>query len=234
MNSAGYDFYQPLLRSSYGGYGSSSVTKDAEDLKEFISTCCEDADSIVLMGHSTGCQDIVTYLGKIHQNCAPPVVKVILQGPVSDREAVDAAVSRDSSGNLKAVLEEAMHSASHMELDEYLPSKTSVLFGRTGDPITAGRFSSLYGKQTEEDVFSSDLAEAYLKKRLGHITCPVLLILSEKDEFYPEYVQANTMGKLIGTGFTGHVEISVVRGADHFLTGLQDELGNLVVRFLNK
>ena len=81
-------FFQPLLRSSYGGWGSSDLRQDSEDLKNFISEISENrgVGEIVLMGHSTGCQDILKFLENSEN-----IKAAILQAPVSDREAFDAA-----------------------------------------------------------------------------------------------------------------------------------------------
>lgn len=53
---------------------------------------------MVLMGHSTGCQDLMTYLLERHSKT--PVSGAILQAPVSDREAfvsvAHAAIRREA------------------------------------------------------------------------------------------------------------------------------------------
>jgi triacylglycerol esterase/lipase EstA (alpha/beta hydrolase family) len=53
-----------LLSSSYRGWGTSSLAKDARELSECVSyfASLRPSAKIVLMGHSTGCQDIMEYL----------------------------------------------------------------------------------------------------------------------------------------------------------------------------
>jgi pimeloyl-ACP methyl ester carboxylesterase len=216
----GHRFFQPLLRSSNAGYGNSSLLQDVEDLKEFLEVvksrdaATEDVE-FVLMGHSTGCQDIVTFLlGRESLEKKFNVAGVILQGQVSDRDAFDAAV----------------------EADEFLPRTASALIGRPhqGDPITARRFLSLNGKQSEDDMFSSDLTQEYMAKRLGHVQCPALLIFSGKDEFYPRRIDVKKLAhKIAGTFKTDLVQMKILENAGHFLQGFEDELVNHVLSFLD-
>ena len=50
-----------LLSSSYGGWGVASLAGDAEELRELLAhlTARRGVKRVVLLGHSTGCQDIV-------------------------------------------------------------------------------------------------------------------------------------------------------------------------------
>lgn len=76
---------QFLFSSSYSGYDVSSLKQDAMDLDQLISYLInkEDSKVLVLLGHGTGCQDIVYYL---RTSAAYPraVRAAILQAPVSD------------------------------------------------------------------------------------------------------------------------------------------------------
>ncbi|KAG2727398.1 hypothetical protein I3760_01G155900 [Carya illinoinensis] len=78
---------QPLLSSSYSGFGTSSLQQDAKELDQLISHLInkEDSEGVVLLGHSTGCQDIVHYM-RTNAACSRAVRAAILQAPVSDRE----------------------------------------------------------------------------------------------------------------------------------------------------
>jgi pimeloyl-ACP methyl ester carboxylesterase len=208
---------------------------DTDDLIEFLTTVCHRGTNvvpqIVLMGHSTGCQDIVILLTRPEMKLFD-VFGLILQGAVSDREAFDAAV--DVNLSLKELRDEMATIAVHMQPNEFLPRRASLLLGRDGDPITAARFLTLNGKQSEEDLFSSDLSVEYLKKRLGHVNCPVLLLLSGADEYYPVGVQASIAGANIAQGFSGVVRVEVVKEANHFLEGKADLMCKVVAEFVNK
>ncbi|PKI68758.1 hypothetical protein CRG98_010815 [Punica granatum] len=82
-----WSLVQVLLSSSYTGYGTSSLQQDAAEIDQLISYLInkEDSEGVVLLGHSTGCQDIVHYL-RTNAACSRAVRAAILQAPVSDRE----------------------------------------------------------------------------------------------------------------------------------------------------
>ncbi|KAJ0525035.1 putative fusarinine C esterase SidJ, alpha/Beta hydrolase [Helianthus annuus] len=60
---------------------------DALELDQLINHLInkEDSEGVVLLGHSTGCQDIVNYM-RTNAACSRAVRAAILQAPVSDRE----------------------------------------------------------------------------------------------------------------------------------------------------
>jgi pimeloyl-ACP methyl ester carboxylesterase len=82
-----WSLVQPLLSSSYIGYGTSSLKEDAIEIEKLINYLIyeEQSEGVVLVGHSTGCQDIVHYL-RTGGHCSRAVRGAILQAPVSDRE----------------------------------------------------------------------------------------------------------------------------------------------------
>jgi pimeloyl-ACP methyl ester carboxylesterase len=82
-----WSLVQPLLSSSYIGYGTSSLKEDAIEIEKLINYLIyeEQSEGVVLVGHSTGCQDIVHYL-RTGGHCSKAVRGAILQAPVSDRE----------------------------------------------------------------------------------------------------------------------------------------------------
>ncbi|XP_043696738.1 UPF0613 protein PB24D3.06c-like [Telopea speciosissima] len=75
-----WSLVQLLLSSSYIGYGTSSLKEDALELDQLIGYLInkENSEGVVLLGQSTGCQDIVHYL---HTNaaCSRAVRAAILQ-----------------------------------------------------------------------------------------------------------------------------------------------------------
>ena len=65
-NASGFAL-QPTLSSSYGGYGTSSLDKDVDELDSLIGCrriqgLLPSKRNIVIIGHSTGCQDAVHYV----------------------------------------------------------------------------------------------------------------------------------------------------------------------------
>ena len=81
---------QPIMSSSYNRFGTSSLSKDAEELLEVIMCVREslaDIRQVVLMGLSTGCQSICTLLTSFKDKLDPHFIKgIVLQGAVSDRQ----------------------------------------------------------------------------------------------------------------------------------------------------
>ncbi len=57
VSGLGLSFVQPLLSSSYGGYGTASLTQDSEELSVLLSHLKGvGVTDVILCGHSTGCQ----------------------------------------------------------------------------------------------------------------------------------------------------------------------------------
>lgn len=99
----GFSVVQLQLSSSLGGFGVCSLEGDAQEIARGVSWLREKRgkDKVVLMGHSTGCQDAMAYLS--HPNGAAArgekaiVDGVVLQAPVSDRESWENEYARESS-----------------------------------------------------------------------------------------------------------------------------------------
>ena len=86
---------QPTLSSAYLGFGVSDLDKDAEELDLVVDRILASASAIekkkkkhavALVGHSTGCQDIVHFLRRGRRRA--DIAAAVLQAPVSDREAM--------------------------------------------------------------------------------------------------------------------------------------------------
>ncbi|KAG0449472.1 hypothetical protein HPP92_027344, partial [Vanilla planifolia] len=80
LENENWSLVQPLLSSSYVGYGTSSLKQDALELDQLISYFInkENSEGVVLLGHSTGCQDIVHYM-RTNFACSKAVRGAILQ-----------------------------------------------------------------------------------------------------------------------------------------------------------
>ena len=84
--SRGWGFVQPLLSSSYTGYGIWSLDKDCKELQElleYLTRTYSELSHVVLMGHSTGCQDVVHFMKHAEQKIRKLVVGCVLQAAAS-------------------------------------------------------------------------------------------------------------------------------------------------------
>ncbi|KAI9373925.1 hypothetical protein BJX61DRAFT_500912 [Aspergillus egyptiacus] len=113
LEDTDWSVFAPVLSSSYGGWGTSELGRDIDEIalcveyildhKRSLSTdpdAVGSAPKIVIMGHSTGSQDVMQYISTANPRAPsaqepsrPPIVRpqvdgAILQAPVSDREAI--------------------------------------------------------------------------------------------------------------------------------------------------
>uniref|UniRef100_A0A7I4DMQ7 Uncharacterized protein n=1 Tax=Physcomitrium patens TaxID=3218 RepID=A0A7I4DMQ7_PHYPA len=155
-----WSLVQPLLTSSYTGFGTSSLKEDAVEIELLLNYLIdqEDSEGFILVGHSTGCQDIVHYL-RTGGHCTRAVRGAILQAPVSDREF------RATLPETQPMLELAERMIKEGKGEELMPRDASP-----EAPITANRFRSLCAYMGDDDLFSSDFTDAQLKALLGHMS----------------------------------------------------------------
>ena len=163
LEQCGWSLVQPVLTSSYAGYGCSSLVKDAEEIAELCAHLerSRQVSAFAIIGHSTGCQDAVTVLAN-----APPSIRcllraAILQAPVSDREA--ASLEGDATER-NAQLAQALQLVEAGKGTALLPE---MHYGFV--PMTAARYVSLVGRGGPDDMFSSDFSDDELAARLGHM-----------------------------------------------------------------
>jgi hypothetical protein len=139
-----YSLIQPLLRSSNLQYGWHTIDHDIQDLNKLIDYLIKNRnhlESIILMGHSTGCQDIIHYLRQ--EKIDPKIIQVILQGPVSDRQYLSRLSSTKDQLNYCY--------QNQTNLNEWLPRYLH------DPPLTIQRCLSFNEINSIEDLFSSDL-----------------------------------------------------------------------------
>ncbi|KAI9836339.1 MAG: hypothetical protein M1837_003407 [Sclerophora amabilis] len=182
----GWSLAQVLLSSSYTGWGSSSVSLDAREISECVAYFRQSRGpkgKIVLLGHSTGCQDVMEYLTGKEAGERPKVDGGILQAPVSDREAMSYMLRRDIFSRSIQVAQEYVAAGNG---EDILPAEVTANF--FGSPCSARRWLSLASPDHngEDDYFSSDLSDDQLKGtfgKLGEIGTPLCILYSEKDQF---------------------------------------------------
>lgn len=239
----GWRVVQPVLQSSYSGWGIGSLDQDAADLDTLLEFLAlhRGISEVALLGHSTGCQDVVRYLA--FGKRASMVQAAILQAPVSDREAL-ALTSINFSLDAAAALQKYRQMASSMIAeghgDEVMPRAACLLLGPP-HAITASRFDSLTGRMTQDDMFSSDLTDAELQQCLGHVAVPTLIAMSLDDEYVPSSVDARALAARLRSAMAiaavGSAEVLAIRegghalrhpaGKEEFVAGLKTFLGTL-------
>lgn len=164
-----------LMTTSLGSAGKSwgvgSIAQDAEDVADVVTYIKKQRPSgkIVIMGHSTGCQDCMEYLVGKNAEKRPPVDGVILQAPVSDREAL----ASDLPAAIKQEADQlALKMCREKQDRDALPNRlTGPIFGRLA--ITARRWVDVSSPGPEhsgaDDYFSSDLSVQRLKATFGKL-----------------------------------------------------------------
>ncbi|KAI5805507.1 hypothetical protein DFH27DRAFT_374621 [Peziza echinospora] len=203
------------ITSSGVGWGTGSVKRDAEELAQCVKYFrgLRPDGKIVLMGHSTGCQDIIYLLTRLPN--APQLDGIILQASVSDREALHTAPRNPhpSTSPQHPLAPPAQSPASTSLLtiattlattpvspNSHSPGPKTILpieltapyFG-FNCPINAARWYSLTAPpdpvtkkpRGEEDFFSSDTPDRWLAFADIPRDTGVLILYSEEDEWVP-------------------------------------------------
>ncbi|KAK9289007.1 hypothetical protein L1049_017478 [Liquidambar formosana] len=219
-----WSLVQLLLSSSYSGYGISSLQQDAMELDQLINYLInkEDSEGVVLLGHSTGCQDIVHYM---HTNaaCSRAVRAAILQAPVSDRE------HRATLPETAAMIDLASTMISEARGTELMPREANP-----DAPITAYRYHSLCAYMGDDDMFSSDLSDDQLRMRLGHMTnTPCQVIFSMADEYVPDYVDKKALVERLCRALGGAEKVEIEWG-NHSLSNRVDEVVQAIIDFVKR
>lgn len=169
----------PQLRSQ-PNFELVSIEQDVADVRSIVDAT---QGRIVLIGHSTGCQDALLYLDS-HPG---RVAGIVLQAPVSDIEAQDDPL-------LQERVQEARHAGQYFEY--------------AGRMWLCERFISLFESHGREDLFSSYLNEEDFARWRGRV--PILSVLSGNDEYCPVCLEDKfrLMGKVavIENGDHGLIE----------------------------
>ncbi|KAI9832884.1 MAG: hypothetical protein M1819_003914 [Sarea resinae] len=240
---ASYSLVEILFSSSYAGWGVSSLAKDASQIAECVAyfKSLRPGGRIVLMGHSTGCQDVMEYLvGPGHEK-RETINGAIIQAPVSDREAMVEALPPGVYERSCAI---AKHYVDDGKGEDIMPGEVTASF--FGSAVSARRWLSLASPDHDgdDDFFSSDLSLEKLQGTFGKLpkTTPMCIIYSGNDEFAPKFFdKAKLVKKWLGIikeggGVADDQNSGVVEGAAHNLIGSPEkvvaDLISRVVRFL--
>lgn len=232
-DSRGWALVQPLLSSSYAGYGCSSLANDVTQIAECLSYLqrVRHATEFAFIGHSTGCQQAVHLLA----HAPPPLRKmiraVVLQAPCSDREA---ASLEDGAKEREELLALAKRMIAEGKGGELL-NKMHYDFV----PITAERFASLVGRGGPDDLFSSDFDAAELSARLAHLSTvgqrdargmateaipdhpglKVLFVHGLGEEYVPDHVDIQVLSQsFVAAAGAPDARSLLIEGANHNLS----------------
>jgi hypothetical protein len=192
------------LTSSYQAWGLGHLDRDTTEIAQCIEYVNEykqakfgGGGKVVLMGHSTGSQDVLHYLYRSNPHTSlssfdkdlqhmmrPAIDGAIMQAPVSDREAIHWVLEKGIGGKaasdcraayekLIAIAQEEAHN--NRACDTLLPLDiTSQLGYPASHPVSCRRFLSLVSPDSpstpqEDDLFSSDISDEQLDKTFGMI-----------------------------------------------------------------
>ncbi|KAG5011219.1 hypothetical protein JHK82_019851 [Glycine max] len=224
LDHENWSLVQFLMSSSYSGYGTSSLQQDAKELDQLINYLInkEDSEGVALLGHSTGCQDIVHYM-RTNFACSRAVRAAIFQAPVSDRE-YQATLPHTAS-----MIDLAAKMISEGRGLELMPMEADPTA-----PITAYRYHSLCSYNGDDDMFSSDLSDDQLKMRLGHMSsthCQV--IFSMADEYVPDYVDKKALVERLCKAMGGAEKVEIEYG-NHSLSNRVEEAVDAIIDFLKR
>lgn len=173
-----FSVVQIQLSSSNSGWGTGSLDRDVAEIAQLVRFCRQThwkAGKIVLLGHSTGAQDVMHYLLSEHRDT---VDGAILQGCVSDRQAVPLEE--------RELMQKLTTEALKCDPDDILSRDHAIFMYET--PITAYRWCSLMIRNGDDDYFSDDLDDTRLQDSFGSIMKPFLIAYSDCDEYVPKSV----------------------------------------------
>ncbi|KAL8716294.1 MAG: hypothetical protein Q9220_000199 [cf. Caloplaca sp. 1 TL-2023] len=192
---ASYAFIEVLLSSGYSGWGYSSLSQDIEEVAQCVQyfQSMRPNGKIVLMGNSTGCQDVLHYISA--EGSRPKIDGGILQAPVSDREAIQMIYPPQEYTRYNELAQQYVKEGRG---EEILPNKVSL--PTMGARCTARRWLSLASPGPEhageDDMFSSDLEDTRFHSTFGMAGkrgVALMILFSGEDSFVPSTVNKEVL-----------------------------------------
>lgn len=221
LDTDGWGVAEILTTSSYIGWGTGSLERDVTEIEAAVSYFrtklsvggLSDKKKIVLLGHSTGCQDIMYYLSRGKYETRTAVDGAILQAGVSDR---DATVLNIGEARWKETLEDAQKLVDAGKGDQVMsPAHSKIMHGT---PVSASRYLAVNAPRGDDDFFSLDLPDSDLKGSFGKVKTPLLFLMSGADAFVDPKADKSAIVKRYES-FTDSAYWSphsgVVEGASH-------------------
>ena len=241
----GWTLVESILGSSYRQAGFSSLDEDVEEIEQLVKFVRDLRPDglIVLLGHSTGSQQIMHYLLSPLKLGARERAKVdggIMQACISDREAL-AMMAREEDVTKATLL--AQEYAGTGGLEHLLPVELmEPILGNI--PVTAKRWLSLASPgpkhEGEDDYFSSDLPGERLEKTFGQLGASgvrLCWLFSGADEYVPKTVDKEVMVRKwhhyakLGDALVDEAS-GIVMGASHTLAQDGEPSKELVARLV--
>lgn len=262
------------LSSSGLGWGTGDLSRDVDEIGKAVeylrdratppnsaAAIASKGGKVVLMGHSTGSQDVLHYLYHLPSQERLPVEGAILQAAVSDREALSMMCEANQS--VQHAYEECLRISLKAEVETAqgknytLPTELISSLGWPKAYISCKRFLSLASPSSPErpgpdDLFSSDLNDETLGKTFGAVgrsgllqpshsgNMSMLILLSAEDEYTPATISKEMLIKRWGSALEdGQVGVAadsgVVAGASHNVQKYEPqlELTKRVLRYLD-
>ncbi|KAA8646158.1 hypothetical protein EYZ11_001553 [Aspergillus tanneri] len=227
LESTEWSLFWLVLSSSYLGWGIGSLDQDVEEISQCVSfvrkykSASSSDGKVVVMGHSTGCQDVLHYLysanplpqrptdqevGLNLQRLVRPVMDgAIMQAPVSDREAVLHMMQTSADPDeFRRIYDQLVDLARRQPPTEILPLHLTSKVGYPGTPLNARRFLSLASPDSPvnpelDDLFSSDLTDQRLRETFGAVAergllrSKLMVLYSGSDEFAAGWVDKEAL-----------------------------------------
>lgn len=217
----GWNVVQPLLSSSYLGYGTGSLVRDTSEIVKFIEHLVSNhgCEHIVWIGHSTGCQNAIHFLNHAPPSVKSRVIAVVLQAPVSDQEAGE--MEEGHNDYLEYARQELRANGESACDNILMPMHMHY------SPITVSRFLSLFDKYGMDDMFSSYLTDYELKQRLQCFSAAdssscgdvsVLIAYSLADEFVPNWIDKHKLVSRLACAMGPTSKVLLLEGANHNLS----------------
>ncbi|KAG0367688.1 hypothetical protein BC939DRAFT_477712 [Gamsiella multidivaricata] len=221
----GFSLIQVMLSSSHKGYGISSLQEDVRELDVLFTFLREERakTALFIIGHSTGCQDAISYASYGQHRGA--IQGVVLQGPVSDREFM--ASSMDMYGKYLRLAQRMINDGKGQEL---MVREVDVA------PVTAYRFNSLASVGGDDDMFSSDIPFERMQALFGQVKVPVIWVHSGKDEYVPDNVNKEQLVSKLTAACPTSAGAIVLPDADHAISDQfsQVKFCEVVVQFVRQ
>ncbi|KAI1180381.1 dolichol-phosphate mannosyltransferase [Nemania sp. FL0916] len=230
--SLAYSVFEFRLKSSFSAFGYARLVDDVADIAALVKYLRSiGKERIVLMGHSTGCQDCMEYASPKH--AAPPVDGYILQAPVCDADAIALEMSQD-------LLEPSLTLAKQLidtgKSHECMPPAQLPDFMR-GSPVSAWRWYALASRDGEDNYFGPGLLDEVASPYWKRIDKPLLILHSGDDEFVPKTVDKENLiahwRQLCNPGIASEFS-GTIPGAGHRVEepDAEDWLCDTVIKFL--
>ncbi|ANB15780.1 hypothetical protein AWJ20_3424 [Sugiyamaella lignohabitans] len=245
LDKHGWGLVEILTTSSYTGWGTGSLVRDALEITKairyFKSKTGGSKAKIVVMGHSTGTQQTMYYLTQQYSTDTndlekrPQIDGAILQAPCSDREAYELLNGRHVYEEYLKFAKEWVHRGNG---NEVLPQRFAETFFNTS--VNANRWVSLMDVRGGDDYFSSDLNANDHRTTFGKVRSKLLVVFSGNDQFVPGTVDKDMLVRQWQSATVPELwsaHSGVVKGATHEVgqesePGAREELISRVCAFL--